>query len=154
MGMVNFYRRFIPNAAKIMQPLFVALAGKPKDLQWNDAMVNAFQDSKTALADATMLTHPRRNAPTSLTQEHGQRWDLCVPPGYASGHARHRHTDSPRPRIDTPPQSCWCSSAAPGFSVLPAIRNPLPCVDTSPLATLHDFSVRYNLIAFMATPLF
>ena len=67
MGMVNFYRRFIPNAAKIMQPLFVALAGKPKDLQWNDAMVNAFQDSKTALADATMLTHPRRNAPTSLT---------------------------------------------------------------------------------------
>ena len=62
MGMVNFYRRFIPNAAKIMQPLFVALAGKPKDLQWNDAMVNAFQDSKTALADATMLTHPRRNA--------------------------------------------------------------------------------------------
>ena len=66
-GMVNFYRRFIPNAAKIMQPLFVALAGKPKNLQWNDAMVNAFQDSKTALADATMLTHPRRNAPTSLT---------------------------------------------------------------------------------------
>ena len=66
-GMVNFYRRFIPNAAKIMQPLFVALAGKPKDLQWNDAMVTAFQDSKTALADVTMLTHPRRNAPTSLT---------------------------------------------------------------------------------------
>ena len=66
-GMVNFYQRFIPNAAKIMQPLFVVLAGKPKDLQWNDAMVTAFQDSKIALADATMLTHPRRNAPTSLT---------------------------------------------------------------------------------------
>ena len=30
-------------------------------------MVQAFQDTKTALAEATMLTHPRRNAPTSLT---------------------------------------------------------------------------------------
>lgn len=30
-------------------------------------MVMAFQGTKTALAAATMLTHPQRNAPTSLT---------------------------------------------------------------------------------------
>ncbi len=30
-------------------------------------MVQAFQDAKAALASATMLTHPQRNAPTSLT---------------------------------------------------------------------------------------
>lgn len=66
-GMVNFYRRFIPAAAGIMQPLFSALAGKAKFLQWNDVMMTAFQDAKSALAGATMLTHPRRTAPTSLT---------------------------------------------------------------------------------------
>ena len=66
-GMVNFYRCFIPAAAKIMQPLFTALTGKPKTLQWSDAMVRAFEDAKSALAGATMLTHPRCTAPTSLT---------------------------------------------------------------------------------------
>ena len=65
--MVNFYCRFLPAAARIMQTLFSALAGKPRTLQWSDAMVKAFQDAKTALARATMLTHPRHNAPTSLT---------------------------------------------------------------------------------------
>ena len=66
-GIVNFYRRFIPAAARIMQPLFLALAGKPRTLQWSDGMVKAFTHAKTALAGATMLTHPRCNAPTSLT---------------------------------------------------------------------------------------
>ena len=40
-GMVNFYRRFIPATAKIMQPLFTALTGKPKTLQWSDASILA-----------------------------------------------------------------------------------------------------------------
>ena len=65
--MVNFYHRFIPAAAKIMHPLFTALTGKPKTLQWSDAMVRAFEDAKSALAGATMLTHPWCTAPTSLT---------------------------------------------------------------------------------------
>ena len=38
-GMVNFYRRFIPAAAQLMSPLFDALDGKPKILVWNDVMV-------------------------------------------------------------------------------------------------------------------
>ena len=66
-GMVNFYHRFIPDAAKILQPLSAATATKAKILQWNDTMVQAFQEAKTALASAIMLTHPRRTAPTSLT---------------------------------------------------------------------------------------
>ena len=63
--MVNFYRRFLPAATRIMQPLFSALTDKPRTLQWSDAMVKAFQVAKTALTRATMLTHPRHNAPTS-----------------------------------------------------------------------------------------
>ena len=66
-GMVNFYRRFIPAVAQTMIPLFEALAGKPRTLVWNDTRVNAFQDTKKALVNATLLTHPHPDAQTSLT---------------------------------------------------------------------------------------
>ena len=68
-GMANFYRRFIPAAAQMMLPLFEALTGKPKTLVWDEAMVKAFQDTKKALAEATLLTHPHHNAPTLLTAD-------------------------------------------------------------------------------------
>ena len=68
-GMVNFYRRFIPAAARMMLPLFGALTGKPKTLIWKEEMVKAFQDTKAALAEATLLTHPRHDAPTALTAD-------------------------------------------------------------------------------------
>ena len=68
-GMVNFYHRFIPAAARMMLPLFKALTSKPKTLVWNEAMVKAFQDTKKALAEATLLTHPHHDAPTSLTAD-------------------------------------------------------------------------------------
>ena len=54
-GMVNFYHRFIPAAAQIMSPLLEALANKPKTLFWNTVMVNAFNDTKKALAEVTLL---------------------------------------------------------------------------------------------------
>ena len=68
-AMVNFYRRFIPAAAQTMLPLFEALSGKPKTLVWNEDMVKAFHDTKKALADATLLSHPRQDAQTSLTTD-------------------------------------------------------------------------------------
>lgn len=68
-GMANFYRRFIPAAAQVMSPLFEALAGKPKALIWDDARMKAFQDTKKALAEATLLNHPRHNVPISLTSD-------------------------------------------------------------------------------------
>ena len=75
-GMVNFYHRFIQAAAKIIMPLFAALSGKPKTLAlsgkpktlvWSEDMIKSFQDTKSALARAAMLTHPRHNVPISLT---------------------------------------------------------------------------------------
>ena len=63
-GMVN---QFIPAAAKIMMPLFAALSGKPKTMVWSEGMIKSFQDTKSALAMAAMLTHPRHNVPISLT---------------------------------------------------------------------------------------
>ena len=71
-GMVNFYRRFIPAAAQTMLPLFEVLANQPKTgktLNWSEAMVEAFQNTKKALAEATLLSHPHHDVPTSLTTD-------------------------------------------------------------------------------------
>ena len=56
-GMINFYRRFIPSAAKIMSPLFSALSGKIKGLKplvWTGDMLKAFHEAKAALAEAAI----------------------------------------------------------------------------------------------------
>ena len=69
-GMVNFYHRFIPCAAAIMQPLYKATAGKkPKTglVQWTSDMHTAFKATKLALAEAALLVHPKTAAPTALT---------------------------------------------------------------------------------------
>lgn len=68
-GLVGFYRRFLPSCAKIMQPLHLLLT-HPKDksahLDWTDEALSAFHCTKTALAEATLLIHPKPDAPTCL----------------------------------------------------------------------------------------
>ena len=66
-GMVNFYRRFVPSAAHILQPLYQATAGKPKQLQWTEENISAFERTKEALANATLLAYPQANAPIAVT---------------------------------------------------------------------------------------
>ncbi len=58
-GMVNFYHRFIPSSARLMQPLYHATAsGKAKQpLDWTSKMAVIFEDSKAALTRATLLAH-------------------------------------------------------------------------------------------------
>ena len=69
LGMINFYHRFVPNAARLLQPLSTALAGNKKLalLSWTDQMTATFSTAKKALADATMLAHLLLDAPTALT---------------------------------------------------------------------------------------
>ena len=57
-GMVNFYHRFIPNAAHIMRPIYDVMAGKPVTLEWSNDLEEAFATAKEALAQATMLDKP------------------------------------------------------------------------------------------------
>ena len=66
-GMVTFYHRFVPSAAKIMQPLYTALKGTPKTLNWTKEMESAFSSTKLALTNATMLVHPTVDSETALT---------------------------------------------------------------------------------------
>ena len=61
-----FLPSFVPAAACIMKPLFQALVGNPKTLQWDEKMISAFNLAKEVLARATMHAHPHADASTAI----------------------------------------------------------------------------------------
>ena len=67
LGMVNFYHRFIPHCAGRLHPLHQLLSST--SFTWSDECHDAFQFCKSALVDATLLVHPQRDAPTSITSD-------------------------------------------------------------------------------------
>ena len=69
LGMLGYYRRFIPNAAQHLYYLFDALKGKPKTLEWTPECQASFEATKAALAAATLLHHPRPGAQLALTTD-------------------------------------------------------------------------------------
>ena len=67
LGMVNFYRRFLPNAASVLRPLTEVLkGGKVGKLEWSEEMRQAFKSSKLGLVNAVELAHPSQEAVISL----------------------------------------------------------------------------------------
>ena len=69
LGLVNFYRRFLPGAAETLRPLTSCLKGLHKGtdpLDWSDDMAGSFQRIKSALAAAARLAHPADGAKISL----------------------------------------------------------------------------------------
>lgn len=69
LGVINFYRRFVPAAARILKPLTDQLQGSPRPsavLQWTASMLEAFAAAKTALAAGVCLIHPTPGAEISL----------------------------------------------------------------------------------------
>ena len=71
LGMINFYHRFLPHAALTLQPFYGALKkSQPRQvLKWTTDMDTAFVTSKTALAEATMLSHLEPGAHMSVTTD-------------------------------------------------------------------------------------
>ena len=67
--MVNFYCRFLPAAARTLQPLTGALKGNPKVLEWSAAMQESFTAIKAALVDTVPLAHPLPHAELSLATD-------------------------------------------------------------------------------------
>nr|VZI16988.1 unnamed protein product [Spirometra erinaceieuropaei] len=66
LGMVNYYHRFLPHGATILQPLNSLLTHSKKTLVMTEEAVRSFNDVKAALADATLLAHPRSDAQLTL----------------------------------------------------------------------------------------
>jgi hypothetical protein len=56
LGMINFYRRFLPGVAGTLRPLTAALSGHPKTLPWTP-------DMETAFAAAWRTPFPKRSSP-------------------------------------------------------------------------------------------
>lgn len=59
-GMVNYYHRFLPSAAEVMQPLHRLSNSKAPSasLQWSEDDIRAFNRAKRILSNATVLSHP------------------------------------------------------------------------------------------------
>lgn len=74
LGMINFYRRFIPKAAQHLAPLFDLVSKYPPKkknvlLDWDSRSIEAFEQSKSLLAHETLLVHPVPNAELSLATD-------------------------------------------------------------------------------------
>ena len=67
LGMVSYYRRFIPQCAHILTPLTDLLKGKGKSLAFTEEALAAFETIKKAIADATMLVHLDVQLPLSIS---------------------------------------------------------------------------------------
>jgi hypothetical protein len=69
LGMINFYRRFLPGVAGTLRPLTAALSGIPKTLPWTPDMETAFAAAKKALVAAVPLSHPLPGAVLALATD-------------------------------------------------------------------------------------
>lgn len=76
LGMLNFFRRFLPNAAQTQAPLNELLKGNVKGktpINWTPEATSAFEASKESLAQATLLAHPQSSAPLAIFSDASDR---------------------------------------------------------------------------------
>ena len=73
LGMINFYHRFVPNFAKILQPLYflansTRLAKQKQLPSWSLECQSSFETAKDIIK-ATVLAHPSKDAHLTLTTD-------------------------------------------------------------------------------------
>ena len=62
-------------STQLMRPLITTFSGRAQQLKqrtllsWTEDMLQAFNATKQALADATMLAHPQHDAPIALSMD-------------------------------------------------------------------------------------
>ena len=67
LGIINYYRRFIKNAAQTLLPLTDALKGGKRTLNWSPDMLSAFSAAKNLLCTVPTLVHPDPSAAISVS---------------------------------------------------------------------------------------
>ena len=76
LGMLNYYRRSLPNIATVLQPLYEAATRKlekGQKFEWNPTLQKAFDTSKTRLKNHALLVHPDTKAPLAIVKMHQAR---------------------------------------------------------------------------------
>ena len=66
LGLLNFFRRFLPSAAAFLRPLTDALKASSDPFTWSSSMQASFDQAKSALLSASSLKHPVPGAEVSL----------------------------------------------------------------------------------------
>jgi hypothetical protein len=69
LGLINFYRRFLPGVASFLKPLTDTLRGSKsaqEAVTWSPEMETSFEAAKHALSRATWLGHPDPSATLAL----------------------------------------------------------------------------------------
>lgn len=66
LGMINYYRRFIPNCSAILHPLTNLLRGSKKGVIFTPEAISAFESAKQAISNATALIHLNTDPSTRL----------------------------------------------------------------------------------------
>lgn len=70
LGMINFYRRYLKNAAEVQAPLHEYLKGAKKNdkrkIEWSTEAKRNFEKCKEDLANTAMLTFPKPELPLTL----------------------------------------------------------------------------------------
>ena len=73
LGMLNFYRKVIPNAAEIQREANKLTLGADKTkktpLEWNPEALESFEACKTSLANCALLAHPQPGAPLAIVTD-------------------------------------------------------------------------------------
>ena len=70
LGMINFYRRFIPQAGAILHPLERLLSpqkNSKKSIPWSEESIDAFESARLILANVTSLAFPVKGREIILT---------------------------------------------------------------------------------------
>ena len=67
--MCNFYRQFLPRLAHIIRPLTDSLSSTKKEFTITPGMLQAVDEVKHAIANATLLVHPVRDTVLSITMD-------------------------------------------------------------------------------------
>jgi hypothetical protein len=73
LGMVNFYRRFLPHAAATQAPLHDVLSDPrvkgSHPTTWTPELLKAFDECKASLSPATLLGHSDQSSPLALVTD-------------------------------------------------------------------------------------
>ncbi|CAG4937253.1 unnamed protein product [Parnassius apollo] len=73
LGVLNFYRRFVPNAARVQAPLNCLLSGMSlkatTPINWTTELEKSFEESKESIVKATLLAHPDPRARLAIVTD-------------------------------------------------------------------------------------